>query len=122
MMAGEPRGLNCPPQKGSHSEAKLPYSADLPKLKALWHDFHDAYDVEIYVVPTSPITSRPIDDVELYTTHNGHKVNAPHKSLNLAHIAPLPLSSTSVGKPPHCTPCALPVMYKELKAGCHFQP
>ena len=48
--------------------------ADLPKLKALWHDFHDAYDVGLYVVHTSPITSRPIDDVEPYTTHNGRKV------------------------------------------------
>ena len=48
--------------------------ADLPKLKDAWHDFHDAYDVELYIVPTSPITSRPIDAVEPYTMHNGKMV------------------------------------------------
>ena len=73
---GKAYGLSCSPQKRCHFRAKLLCCADLPKLKALWHDFHDAYDVEIYVVPTSPITSRPIDDVEPYTMHNGHKVNA----------------------------------------------
>ena len=71
---------DCFLQMRSHSEASYLYRADLPKLKALWHDFHDAYDVEIYVVPTSPITSRPIDDMEPYTMHNGHKVNALHNS------------------------------------------
>ena len=45
-----------------------------PKLKALWESYHDTYNVSTIVVPATPITSRPISDVEPYLTHNGKKV------------------------------------------------
>lgn len=47
-------------------------------MKAMWTTFHDSYDVDVLVVPTTPITSRPIDDVEPYVTVNGRKVQC-HK-------------------------------------------
>lgn len=48
-----------------------------PKLKALWESYHDTYNVSTIVVPATPITSRPISDVEPYLTHNGKKVSLP---------------------------------------------
>lgn len=49
---------------------------DVPQLKALWQSYHDIYTVDTLLVPTTPITARPIDDVEPYVTINGRKV--PH--------------------------------------------
>jgi Asp-tRNA(Asn)/Glu-tRNA(Gln) amidotransferase A subunit family amidase len=48
--------------------------AAVPKLKALWSSFHSAYDVDVLVVPATPITARPIDDVEPYVAINGRMV------------------------------------------------
>ncbi|EIE27340.1 amidase signature enzyme [Coccomyxa subellipsoidea C-169] len=45
----------------------------LPQLKALWKSYHDIYDVDVLLVPTTPITARPIDDVEPYVSINGRK-------------------------------------------------
>ena len=49
--------------------------AAVPKLKALWASYYQAYDVDVIVVPTLPTTARPIDDVEPYMTFNGRKVS-----------------------------------------------
>ncbi|CAL8463001.1 g2535 [Coccomyxa elongata] len=43
----------------------------LPQLKALWTQYHDTYQVDVLVVPSTPITARPIDDVEPYVNING---------------------------------------------------
>ena len=48
--------------------------ADLPQLKALWTSYHDTYQVDVLVVPSTPITARPIDDVEPYVNINGRMV------------------------------------------------
>ena len=47
--------------------------ADLPQLKAPWKSYHDIHDVDVLLVPNTPITARPIDDVEPYVSINGRK-------------------------------------------------
>lgn len=47
---------------------------DIPELKTLWRMYHDTYQVEVIVVPSTPITARPISDVEPYLNINGRKV------------------------------------------------
>ncbi|CAK0784780.1 hypothetical protein CVIRNUC_007984 [Coccomyxa viridis] len=89
------KSLNDYPTPKDYAEILDSY---LPKLKALWHDFHDAYDVEIYVVPTSPITSRPIDDVEPYTMHNGHKADS-YQLLCRTHQLDCPLGIPGLSIP-----------------------
>ncbi len=47
---------------------------DVPDLKKLWQMYHDTYDVDVLLVPSTPITARPIDNVEPYVEINGRKV------------------------------------------------
>jgi hypothetical protein len=64
----------------------------MPKLKKLWASYHEAYDVDVVVVPTLPTTARPIDDAQPYFTHNGRKVQSssiPAYPAHSAHCAKL---------------------------------
>lgn len=54
--------------------------ADLPRLRDMWESYHDAYDVDVLIVPTTPITSRPISDVEPYLSIDGVKVRFPESA------------------------------------------
>lgn len=49
-------------------------TTDIPELKMLWQMYHDTYQVDVLVVPSTPITARPISDVEPYLNINGRKV------------------------------------------------
>lgn len=55
--------------------------ADLPQLKALWIQYHDTYQVDVLVVPSTPITARPIDDMEPYVNINGRMVRLTQSGL-----------------------------------------
>ncbi|CAK0787711.1 hypothetical protein CVIRNUC_010933 [Coccomyxa viridis] len=47
----------------------------LPRLKALWESYYDAFHLDAILVPATIATARPIDDVEPYMTVNGKKGN-----------------------------------------------
>ena len=72
--------------------------AAVPKLKAIWASFHATYDVDVLVVPATPITARPIDDVEPYVAINGRYVrhhHSPHVYVHLSHVPGLARRSST---------------------------
>ena len=48
-------------------------ATSLPKLSALWHAYFDVFRFDVMVVPTTPIPSRPICDVQPLSEINGRR-------------------------------------------------
>ena len=73
-------------------------ATSLPKLSAMWHAYFDVFRFDVMVVPTTPIPSRPICDVQPLSEINGRREVMFSGDLpnfrNSSLLQPIPLSSS----------------------------